>query len=230
MKIAVISDIHSNLEAFQAVIANLPSHEGLLFLGDLVGYGPDPNEVVEQLRQLHPTAALLGNHDFAVVTGDSSGFNPQAAAAVEWTREHVTQQSLDYLSGLHPSASISSDGSRLSLFHGSPNDPLDEYVFPWISDRLKKTVIQRAGSPIVLLGHTHIPMLYSSGKELLANPGSVGQPRDGDPRAAFAILTLSEGEFSFDIKRVEYDIDAVADKMMRAGLPEFLSERLYAGM
>lgn len=229
MRIAVVSDIHSNLDAFQAVIANLPSHDALLFLGDLVGYGPEPNEVVEQLRQMHPTAALMGNHDHAVVTGDTSGFNPHAEVAVKWTRQHVTQQTLDYLSNLHPSAEVSLGACRLSIFHGSPNDPLDEYVFPGISDQQARRIIQKAGSPLVLLGHTHIPMLHSFGKEMLANPGSVGQPRDGDPRAAFALLTVSDGKCSFEVKRVEYDVDSVAKKMHRVGLPEFLSERLYSG-
>lgn len=230
LRIAVVSDIHSNLDAFQAVISNLPSHDALLFLGDLVGYGSEPNEVVQQLRQLHPTSALMGNHDHAVVTGDTRGFNPHAEAAVTWTRRHVTRQTLGYLSSLHPSAAINLDGYGLSIFHGSPRDPLDEYVFPGISDQQARRIIETAGSPRVLLGHTHMPMLYSFGREMLANPGSVGQPRDGDPRAAFAILTLFEGEFSFEVRRVEYDVDATAKKMRRAGLPEFLSERLYSGM
>ena len=230
MRIAVISDVHSNLDAFLAVIANLPPYDELVFLGDLVGYGPQPNEVVEQLRQLHPSAALVGNHDYAVTTGDTSGFSPHAEVAVKWTRRQINQETVDYLSGLQQSAKINLNNTGLALFHGSPNDPLSEYVFPWIDRRSAKGVIEDAGSPLVLLGHTHMPMLYSFDNEMLANPGSVGQPRDGDPRASFAILTLSERKFSFEIKRVEYDIDAAADKIIRAGLPDFLAERLYTGM
>jgi putative phosphoesterase len=230
LRIAVISDVHSNLDAFLAVVASLPAYDNLVFLGDLVGYGPQPNEVVEQLRQLHPNAALLGNHDYAVATGDTSGFSPHAEVAVEWTRRHIKQEALDYLSGFHPSARINFKDSRLALFHGSPSDPLSEYIFPWVDHRSARGIIEKAGSPLVLLGHTHMPMLYSFDEEMLANPGSVGQPRDGDPRASFAILTLAEGKFSFEIKRVEYDIDAVAGKIIRAGLPEFLADRLYTGM
>jgi putative phosphoesterase len=230
LRIVIISDIHSNLEAFRNVIADLPPYDRLLCLGDLVGYGPQPNEVVEQLRQLHPTMALMGNHDYAVATGDTGGFSPYAAVAVEWTRRHIKPANLDYLSNLHPSARLELSNIGLALFHGSPGDPLSEYIFPGIPERLARRMIQKAGAPVVLLGHTHMPMVYSFHGEMLANPGSVGQPRDGDPRAAFAILTLSDGEFSFDIKRVEYDLDAVAGKIIQAGLPEFLANRLYTGM
>jgi len=230
LRIAIISDVHSNLDAFLAVIAKLPPYDHLVFLGDLVGYGPQPNEVVEQLQQLHPKVALLGNHDYAVATGDASGFSPHAEAAVEWTRRQIKHEALQYLSSLTLSARISLDNTRISFFHGSPTDPLTEYVFPWIGHRSAKGIIEKAGSPLVFLGHTHVPMLYSFDGEMLANPGSVGQPRDGDPRASFAILTLSENKPSFNIMRVEYDIDAVASKIIRAGLPEFLADRLYTGM
>jgi putative phosphoesterase len=229
LKIVVISDIHSNLVAFQAVIASLPNYDHLLFLGDLVGYGPQPNEVIEQLQQLKPSSALMGNHDYAVTTGDATGFSPHAEVAVQWTRRHIKPHNLAYLSSLLTSARMELGNTRLALFHGSPHDPLSEYVFPGITDQLARKVIQSAGAPLVLLGHTHVPMIYSFGREMLANPGSVGQPRDGDPRAAFAVLTLSEVRFSFEITRVEYDINSVASKIIEAGLPEFLANRLYAG-
>jgi putative phosphoesterase len=211
------------------VIADLPSHDGLLILGDVVGYGPEPNEVVEQLTQMHPVAALMGNHDYSVLTGDTSRFNPYAEVAIKWTIQHLNQQSRSYLSRLDLSAQISLGGCRLSIFHGSPRDPLNEYVFPEISDQEAKRIIEKARAPLVLLGHTHVPMVHSIGKEMLANPGSVGQPRDGDRRAAFAVLTLNGDEFSFEVRRVEYDVDSVARKMRRAGLPEFLADRLYNG-
>jgi putative phosphoesterase len=226
----VISDIHSNLDAFQTVVTKLPPHDSLLFLGDLVGYGPQPNEVVEQLQQLQPATVLMGNHDYAVATGDASGFSPHAEIAVEWTRRHIRPKNLAYISGLHSSARVELSNTRLALFHGSPRDPLSEYIFPGIPNLLARKVIHSAAAPLVLLGHTHMPMVYSFEGEMLANPGSVGQPRDGDPRAAFAILTLSDGKLSFEIKRVEYDVDAVASKIIEAGLPEFLANRLYTGM
>lgn len=230
MRIAVISDIHSNLVAFETVIANLPEHDQLFCLGDMVGYGPQPNEVLERLRALHPTVVLLGNHDYAVATGDSTGFSPHAAVAVQWTRRHMKQENSSYLLDLRPSAILEVEGVPLGLFHGSPRDPLTEYIFPGIPEPVAKMMIQKAGVKALLLGHTHMPMLYPFEGKMLGNPGSVGQPRDGDPRASFAMLTISEGKMSFDIKRVEYEIDSVADNIKSAGLPEFLAERLYVGM
>jgi len=230
LRIAIISDIHSNLDAIQTVIANLPTYDELLCLGDIVGYGPQPNEVIEQVQHLKPAAVLMGNHDYAVVTGDTSGFSAHATVAVDWTRQHITEQNQHYLSKLPPSTKLDLSGVPLALFHGSPSDPLTEYIFPGIPERMARKLIQAGGAPLVFLGHTHMPMVYSFQGEMLANPGSVGQPRDGDPRASFALLTISNGRFSFHISRVEYDIDSVASKIHRAGLPEFLANRLYVGM
>lgn len=230
MRIVVISDIHSNLDAFEAVIAQLPKYDELFCLGDLVGYGPQPNEVIERLQQLQPTAVLMGNHDYAVVTGDTEGFSSHAAKAVEWTIRHMKEKNRDYLATLQPSVKRERGGTPVALFHGSPRDPLSEYIFPGIPENLARKLIQKGDAKIVLLGHTHMPMLYLFEGEMLGNPGSVGQPRDGDPRASFAVLTISDGKFSFDIKRVQYDVDPVADKIVRADLPTFLAERLYIGM
>jgi putative phosphoesterase len=230
LKIAVISDIHSNLDAFEAVIANLPEHQEVVCLGDIVGYGPQPNEVVERLQQLEPNAVLMGNHDYAVVTGDSEGFSAHAAEAVEWTRRKISPDNQSYLASLKPSARLERDGRSLALFHGSPRGPLTEYVFPGIQQATAREVVEEGGASIVLLGHTHMPMLYAFDSEMLGNPGSVGQPRDGDCRASFAILSVMEAEISFEIRRVEYNIESVADKIIQAGLPRFLAYRLYSGV
>ena len=229
LRIVVISDIHSNLDALESVIGNLPNHDRLICLGDIVGYGPQPNEVLERLQGLNPAYVLMGNHDCAAVTGDTSGFSELAGQAVDWTRRHLKQQHLEYLSKLQPSRKIVVDGTIVGLFHGSPRDPLSEYIFPGMPDSQAKGLIQQAGTSLVLLGHTHMPMFYSFGREMVGNPGSVGQPRDGDPRASFAILTVSEGRTNFEIRRVEYPVDSIADKIRRAGLPTFLAERLYMG-
>lgn len=230
MKVAVISDIHSNLDALEAVIASLPSYDSLLCLGDIVGYGPEPDAVIEELRTLKPKITLMGNHDYAVTTGDVSGFSHHAALAVEWTRQQIRQENMQFLSLLAPTGRTEIDSKRVGLFHGSPNDPLTEYVFPNISQLGATKLIQRANADIVLLGHTHIPMVYFIRNTLLANPGSVGQPRDGDPRASFAIATISENQVTFDVRRIEYDVDSVANKIHGAGLPSFLADRLYEGM
>jgi len=173
---------------------------------------------------------LGGNHDYAVSTGDASGFSSYAEIAVRWTRRRIKPQNLTYISNLSSSAKIELGNTAFALFHGSPRDSLSEYIFPGISPQSARQLIQKAGAPLVLLGHTHIPMLYDFEIEMLANPGSVGQPRDGDQRAAFAILTLSDDKFSFEVRRVEYDVDSVARKILREGLPEFSASRLYRGM
>ncbi len=230
MKIAIISDIHSNIDALEAVIARLPQHDELFCLGDSVGYGPQPNEVVEKLIELKPTAVLMGNHDYAVVTGDTNGFSPRAAEAVEWTRTRITSTNQNYLAKLKPSIRLERNGNSMALFHGSPREPLIEYIFPNITQGTARTILEQGQAKIVLLGHTHMPMLYTFDSKVLANPGSVGQPRDGDPRASFAVLSIKEAETSFEIKRVEYNIKSVAEKIIRAGLPRFLADRLYSGM
>jgi putative phosphoesterase len=230
LKLALISDIHSNLDAFEAVISRLPSYDCLLCLGDVVGYGPQPNQVVEKLRALRPEVTLMGNHDHAVTTGDTSGFSPHAAQAVEWTRRHITQENARYLSGLMLSSRMELSGKSVVLFHGSPRDPLTEYVFPTLSQPEARQLIRNAEAHVVLLGHTHVPMVYVFQNEMLANPGSVGQPRDGDPRASFAILTISDHKISFSVERVDYDVGSVANKILRAGLPRFLADRLCTGM
>jgi putative phosphoesterase len=172
----------------------------------------------------------MGNHDYAVVSGDVQGFSAHAATAVEWTRQNLDRVSRDYLAALKPSTRIEREGCTFALFHGSPRDPLNEYVFPGISDGAVRSLVQAASARIVLLGHTHMPMLYRFKDGVLANPGSVGQPRDGDRRASFALLTLSQADVKFEVQRVEYDIEPVADRILRSGLPSFLAERLYMGV
>jgi putative phosphoesterase len=230
MIIAVISDIHSNLTALEAVIDRLPKHDDLFCLGDIVGYGPQPNEVIARLAELRPSVTILGNHDYAVVSGDVQGFSTNAATAVEWTRRNVNEVSRDYLAALKPSAKIQREGRTLALYHGSPLDPLNEYIFPGVSASVGRSLVKAAYASIVLLGHTHMPMLYRFEGDLLANPGSVGQPRDGDPRASFALLTLSKGDVRFEVLRVPYNVDLVADRILSSGLPSFLAERLYMGV
>jgi len=230
MIIAIISDVHSNLTALEAVIDKLPRYDELFCLGDIVGYGPQPNEVVSRLVGLRPAVTLVGNHDYATVSGDVQGFSANAATAVEWTRQKLDRASRDYLAALKPSARIEREGRTFALFHGSPRDPLNEYVFPGIPVAIGRSLVRAASAGIVLLGHTHVPMLYRFEDSVLANPGSVGQPRDGDPRASFALLTLSQGDVKFEVRRVEYDIDAVADRILHSGLPSFLAERLYMGV
>lgn len=227
-KYAIISDIHSNLDALEAVISKL-SGMPVICLGDIVGYGPQPNEVIETLFDLQPLAVLMGNHDYAVITGNVEGFSAHAAAAIAWTRRKLTSANLRFLSKLSPSTKLELEEASVGLYHGSPRDPLFEYVYPEVGSAVAAELVHQSGSSAVLLGHTHIPMTFSIGDKLLANPGSVGQPRDGIPLASFGVLrkgTLC----AFEIIRVKYDVESTATKIAASGLPRFLGHRLYAGI
>ena len=228
MRIAVISDLHSNFDALQVVLSDIGDYDALVCLGDLVGYGAQPNEVVSEIRSLRPDAIVMGNHDYAVSTRDTSGFVRHAVQAVEWTRRQISPENLKYIASLRSKANFAVDEVNMALAHGSPRDPLNEYIYPDVSDFIFRSLIEESGGDSLLLGHTHIPFTQIFGSRLIGNPGSVGQPRDGDARASYAILEPS-AQVKFRIRRISYDIDAAASKIIAAGLPKLLADRLYKG-
>jgi predicted phosphodiesterase len=240
MRIAVLSDIHSNLVALDAVLDHLGPVDAIWHLGDVVGYGPEPDAVVERLASVG-AVGVRGNHDAAAAGGrEIEYFNPEARSAMEWTRGRITDGTRDWLAAL-PERRVERD---ITLVHGSPRDPIWEYV--------TSLAVARAGIAVMtttlgLHGHTHVPVAFattdarlevivpSDGSVLdlenrvaLVNPGSVGQPRDGDPRASYLVLD-PEGR-SIAWHRVEYDIGAVVSAMRAVGLPERLAERLHHGV
>lgn len=224
MRIAVLSDVHANLPALQAVLKDVEA-VGLSTIwvaGDLVGYNPWPNEALEILRE-RKVRAIRGNHDRAALGADMSWFNELAAAAARWTRIVLTPASVGYLRGLEDRARVSMPDGVIAMYHGSPRHD-DEYVMPWMAS---DALVALAGAPFVILGHTHLPMARAFRSGFLVNPGSVGQPRDGDSRAAWGVLDTTRR--SFELRRVAYDIDKVAQEIRRAGLPIELAERLHAG-
>jgi putative phosphoesterase len=229
MRIAVISDVHSNYDALQTVLSVIGDYDALICLGDLVGYGAQPNEVVSEIRSLNPKAIVMGNHDYAVSTGDTSGFVPHAVQAVQWTRKEISPENLRYVASLRAKATITLDGTKIALAHGSPRDPLTEYVYPDTAEFILKSMVEESGGTMLLLGHTHVPFVRRFDSMLLGNPGGVGQPRDGDARASYAILEPS-AEPEFQIHRIAYNIDAAASKIIAAGLPELLADRLHLGV
>ncbi|HTR48753.1 MAG TPA: metallophosphoesterase family protein [Verrucomicrobiae bacterium] len=246
MRYLILSDIHANRTALVAALQAADGRwEKAVCLGDLVGYGPDPNEVTERVRELCDLT-IRGNHDKAV-TGlvDSDDFNPIARSAVLWTRERLQPANYEYLKAL-PKGPLREDG--FSIIHGSLHDE-DEYVF---APELALPGLRDAPSPVVFFGHTHIQggftlraadmgvlhlkppagssfakLMLEEGTTYLLNPGSIGQPRDGDPRAAFAIADLDNRSVEF--WRVPYDIEDVQKRMSEAGLPEPLALRLAFG-
>jgi predicted phosphodiesterase len=242
MKVAVISDIHGNRHAFEAVLEAIAASDAteLWCLGDLVGYGADPDACVELARE-HTAVCLAGNHDLAVV-GEVpiDAFTRGAGISVQWTREVMRPENLSFLTGLRPEGREGPVG----LYHASPRDPVWEYV---LSALLAGLCLDEQRQRVGLIGHSHVALTFArnpgelttgeprrEGAEIdlaegewLLNPGSVGQPRDGDWRAAWLLLDLDKWTASY--RRTEYDVAGAAGAIRAAHLPDSLAERLGYG-
>jgi len=245
LRLAIISDIHGNLPALEAVLDDVDATDPdeVWCLGDVVGYGAEPNQCTELVRE-RCSLSLAGNHDLAVLDAiDISSFSPAAAEAAQWTQAQLTDEAREYLGGLH-----AADETRdVALYHASPRDHVWEYVL-W-PEQAGECIAKQARR-IALIGHSHIALCFraaddgdvdategaqvSAGTQLdlrvgrwLLNPGSVGQPRDGDPRAAW--LELDTENWTATYRRTEYEIERAADSIAAAGLPEHLGKRLFVG-
>jgi predicted phosphodiesterase len=242
VRVAVVSDIHGNRQAFEAVLQEIgeSSCSEMWCLGDLVGYGADPDVCVELARE-HAAICLAGNHDL-VVRGELplEEFSRGAAVAAQWTQQTISAQTRAYLEGLEPVL----EEEKVGLYHASPRDPVWEYVLSPLQAELCLDVQQHR---VCLIGHSHVALSFCRNQgspatgqtrragevleladgEWLINPGSVGQPRDGDPRAAWLELDTTAWRAMF--RRTEYDIDAAADAIRAARLPVSLAERLAYG-
>lgn len=220
MEYVFISDVHGNLPALEKVLGEAGGLE-VFCAGDLVGYNPWPNEVIELMKSMN-VKCVLGNHDYAAVTGDASDFNFVAVEALGWTRKKLTAENMSYLK------SIPKTLSTLDFFmvHGSPRDPLYEYVYP--ENPYLEGIVNEVLQDVVVLGHTHFPFVRKAGGKIVFNPGSVGQPRDGNPKASYAVFNTETREVV--IRRVEYPISEVAGMIEAVGLPSKLAQRLYFGV
>jgi len=239
MRIAVVSDVHANLPALDAVLAHAGGIDGLWHLGDVVGYGPEPDAVVARLAAAG-AVGVRGNHDAAACGGrEIEWFNPDARRAMEWTRGAINPDTVDWLGALPERRE---EGGCL-LVHGSPREPIWEYV---TSTTVAAANLAAMPGSIGLHGHTHVPVAFVesgadvllhrpeagsslalAGRRALLNPGSVGQPRDGDPRASYLVLDPVAGEVTWH--RVEYDVGRVQRAILAAGLPAVLAARLSVG-
>jgi predicted phosphodiesterase len=241
MRVAVISDIHGNLAALESVLAALDADpvDAVWCLGDIVGYGPQPNECCDLVRD-RSSVTLCGNHDLAVRgTLDLAEFSGDAAVAARWTQSVIEDDALEWLKGLLPLG----EAEGVGLFHGSARDPVWEYV---LSDESAVATLLMTSEQLVLVGHSHVALQIAlRGTELegglaaagcvlglgearwLLNPGSVGQPRDGNPDAAYLVVDLDARTATY--RRVSYDIARTQAAMQDAGLPEVLSLRLAVG-
>lgn len=244
MRVGILADIHANLTAFEAVLVDAEQRGGIdeiWCLGDVVGYGPDPHECIEKLQKIC-RVCVAGNHDRAAVGKiDTLDFNPQAAEANQWTAEQLTEKDIRYLNNLP----LTIERGEFTLAHGSPRDPIWEYLFSL--DTATENLAAFVTS-YCIVGHTHQPLVFSfarfkagtvtklehesevvlGDKRMILNPGGVGQPRDGDPRASYAVYDSTIRTFT--LYRVPYDIKAVQARMREHGLPAMLIARLAVGM
>jgi len=242
MRVLIISDIHANLAAFETVLADAKGQWDIIWcLGDLIGYGPDPNECVALLRE-HEHISLSGNHDWAVLGKlDIQSFNREAQIAIQWTRSAISTDTHDYLAALPP---IRVE-APFTLAHASPRQPVWEYILDPYTAAIN---LEHFSTPYCLVGHTHVPVIFEETTpnhvtfykpdyeapwplqelRLIINPGSVGQPRDSDPRAAYAMLDTEE--MSWQFRRVSYPVSVTQDKMRQYGIPTRLIKRLEFGV
>ena len=239
MRVLIISDIHANADALNTVLQAAGSVDAVWCLGDVVGYGPDPNECITILRALPNLVCLLGNHDAAAIGQLAlQGFNGDARTSIEWLRDCLTADSLAFMRSLQPRR----EASGVTLAHASPRQPILEYLLDSYSAAENFDFF---ATDFCFVGHTHVPALFFSEnnqvsmqvpspntkvtlrRRCIANPGSVGQPRDRDPRAAFAIF--EDKDQTWDYVRVPYDIAAVQERMRSAKLPERHISRLAGG-
>jgi putative phosphoesterase len=227
MRIGIIADPHSNLAALQAVLKQMPRVNEIICAGDIVGYGAEPNEVIELINKRR-VQAVLGNHDHGAITRDVTGFNPLAAKAVLWTAYKLSKENAGYLRGLREELTMTLGSKRVHVVHGSPRDHLFEYVFPDVPNRELLELTRNVNADVIILGHTHMPMQRVIQGKLVINPGGIGQPRDRDPKASYMILTLDD-DVSVKHERAEYDVESTAKKIEAAGLPTELATRLYFG-
>jgi len=235
--VAVITDIHGNLPALQAALARIEELgiESVFCGGDLVGYGPHPNEVCTLIAE-HEIPTIYGNYDYAIARDEEDcgcAYVTQhdrelGQLSVDWTLMHTSSESKDFMRGLPFDLRFSVGGVDVHLVHGSPRK-VNEYLFEDKPASLYERLAAAESDPVLVFGHTHKPWVHEFGEVLFVNCGSVGKPKDGDPRAAFAVLTAAGESANVTIERVEYDADTVAAEVRGAGLPgEFADKLLIA--
>jgi putative phosphoesterase len=224
MRLGVIADVHGNRVALDAVLDDMPSVDRLVCAGDVVGYNPWPAECVAAMRE-RSVPTVMGNHDRAVVRDSGFRFNAMAQAGVEYARERLDEDAMSWLRALPPERTVAE--GRVKLVHGHPDDP-DRYTYP---EEFSARMLD--GEDLLVTGHTHVQGHRVFEEGVVMNPGSVGQPRDDDPRAGYAVVELGSGtggeSVTVDARRVGYDIDAVVAEVEAAGLPERIGSRLYEG-
>ena len=236
-RIAVLSDIHANMPALEAVWADMKSEDikECYHLGDLVGYNPFPTEVVAFIKK-KGVPGVVGNYDLAVATSISDPvsaylkptISETGRAAYTWTVDHVQAEDRRYLMNLPSSLNLTLSGLKLTLVHGS-TESVKEYLYPDTPEERLEALLEKTAANILLCGHTHLPMIRRTRSGLVINPGSVGKPKDGDPRASYVILEMAQGHVETVFRRVEYSVAEVVAATHRSGLPQAMAVSLEKG-
>ncbi|NOZ30491.1 MAG: metallophosphoesterase family protein [Crenarchaeota archaeon] len=232
-RLLVVSDVHGNIYALKAVVEGVRGWDRIIVLGDLVDYGPRPGEVIDYLRE-HDALIVRGNHDHAVAYGVDCRCGEATHWLSVWFRENITNKVLsrrdkEFLSMLPLTSELEDSNVRVVLVHASPSNPLYSYLYPWLDDssicsmlrpglRLEGGARDCMNGGVYLIGHTHLQFLRTVGGTLVANPGSTGEPRDGDPRAAYSVFDLESSTISFG--RARYDVDRVIGDLEDLGVPD----------
>jgi putative phosphoesterase len=236
MILAFISDVHANLEAFDSVMRDIESRDvdQIYCLGDIVGYGPDPEEVTRRIMKIQ---SIAGNYDDAVGYSKSScgcSYKPGRETEVgdislNWTIENTSQEIKNYLKSLKHRMELEFDGVKFLLVHGSPLDELLEYVTPDTEPERLRKIIENVEADVIISGHTHLPMAKFFKGKLILNAGSVGRPKDGNPKACYLLIYIHEGVLSYEFIRVSYDVKKTCEKIAMKKLPAELSVVLTLG-
>lgn len=200
MKILIVSDIHADADALDRIIVKERNWDVFIVAGDIVGYGYEPNEVIETLKGLENVVAVMGNHDYAVLTGRTEMFRPEAVEVIKWTREVIKDENKAWLKTLPLRRDVEVDGKTITVVHGSPEIPLWGYVFPWEDRKMLRWYLKKSGDFLVV-GHTHIPFLFewetkAHGKKVLINAGSPSFPRGGT-RPTYVVIETKDWKVKF---------------------------------
>lgn len=225
MQLAIISDIHSNLEAFKAVLKDIKKRKikKIYCAGDIVGYGANPEECIDLIKE-NKITSVMGNHDLCCANLQKiEWFNEYGQKAALYQNKILTLKNKKFLLKLPKIIKK----ENLFIVHGSPINPLYEYIFPEISAWDLREFFNLTKKPILIMGHTHVPFIQKFKNKLVINPGSVGQPRDANPKASYCILDTKN--LKAKIIKISYNIDIAANKILKAKLPNFLAQRLFLG-
>jgi putative phosphoesterase len=226
MKVAFIADVHSNLEALEAVLKAIDKLKikKIFCLGDVIGYASEPNKCLEIIKK-RKIPCCIGNHELAVIDQNVLGFNVYATEAIEWTISKITKENLDFIKSFPEKIKSVLDDINILMVHGSPLDPINDYVFP---DYPLERIVDAIDSEVVSMGHTHVPFIKEVKGCSMINCGSVGQPRDHNPDACYVVFNIENKNAR--VFRVKYDVKTTVEKIIDSGLPPFLAQRLFLGI